>query len=133
MHKQKATARKDRRTAGKTAKKESVGYSETDDAITITIKGQALANLRKIAAAINSVSWCDYDNTALTVLRGFVVGDILHDLGHRTRRCLGICMGGVGEIADLIVSGIDTGFKDGTPEDRERKAALEQAFAKAGL
>lgn len=113
--------------------KGGIAYTETADAITITIKGQALANLRTIAATMNSVEWCDNDNAALTVLDGFAVGDILHDLGQPTSKCRGICVGGVGELCDLILSGIDTGFDDGTPEDRERKAALEQAFAKAGL
>ena len=126
------------RTAGKTATKKYTGmggiaYAETTDTITINIRGRQLANLRRIAAAMNSVGWCDDDNGALTVLDGFVVGDILHNLGQPTGRYCGMCVGGVGEIAELIVSAIDTGFKDGTPEDKERKAALSAAFAKAGL
>ncbi len=123
-------------TTGKTAKKITTGgvaYAETADAITITIGGRQLANLRRIAAAMNSVGWCDSDNTALTVLAGFVVGGDLYFLGQPTKKYHSIVLDGVGTIADNIISAIDTGYDDGTPEDRERKAALSAAFAKAGL
>ena len=112
---------------------DEIAYAETENALTITISGKPLANLRTIASAMNSIEWCDNDNTASTVLDGFIVGDWLHELGRPTEKWHGITADGVGEITDMIVSGIETDFESDSPKDKERRAALRATFDKFGV
>ena len=112
---------------------DEIAYSETGNALTITIIGKPLTNLRAIADAMNSIEWCDNDNTASTVLDGFIVGDLLHRLGQPTAKWNGITHDGVGEITDLIVDGIETDCEPDSPKDKERRAALRATFDKFGV
>lgn len=108
-------------------------YTETETAVTITVTGKPLENLRAIAAAMNETDWCDNDNTAATVLDGFVVGSSLSDLGTPVKMYRDICVGGVGEITTLILDAIDTGHPDESPESKARLAALRAAFVRHGV
>ena len=101
-----------------------VEFTDDGQAVTIRVTGKAYVNLAKVAAAMNTVDWCDDDNTPATVC-DFWIGSFLW----RTQYAPGE---GVGEdIADLmndIQDGIDTDYPDGTPEDAARKRELSAAF-----
>ena len=111
---------------------DGINYAESENTITITICGRPLDNLRKIAPAMNSMDWWDGDTTPLSVL-DFIVGDSLHNLGQPKDKTCKIHFGCVGEITDLIVDGIDTGYDWNTPEDDKRKATLRAAFDRLGV
>ena len=112
-----------------------ITYTETADAVTVTITGAALGNLRKMATALNSLEWCDNDNTPASVLDNFIIGyGLLNKLCEDTRWYGNSRAGGAGDIAvDLIVSLIDTGYDDNTPEDKARKRELLEALEAAGI
>ena len=112
---------------------DGIDYAENENTITITICGRPLDNLRKITTAMNSTDWCGGDNTPLSVLDAFIVGDWLRELGRPTKKWHGITVDGVGEITDMIVSGIETDFESDSPKDEERRAALRATFDKFGV
>ena len=111
--------------------KSDITYTSTAEAVSITIKGNALVNLRKIAEVINS--WGDRDNTDISILESFVVGDFLYWLSRNIDHSAKYQVGNVGEITVMIVDGIDTGHELDTPQDKARKDELRTAFEKAGL
>lgn len=101
-----------------------VEFADDGNAVTIRVTGKAYENLAKVAAAMNTVDWCDDDNTPATVC-DFWIGSFLW----RTQYAPG--EGGAENIADLmndIQYSIDTGHPDGTPEDAARKRELSAAF-----
>lgn len=107
-------------------------YTENENAITITITGKPLENLRKIAAAMNETDWCDDDNTPSSILDSFIVGSLFSDLGTPVEKERHYC-GDVGEIVELILGGIDTGHPDESPESETKLAALRAAFVRHGV
>ena len=101
-----------------------VEFADDGNAVTIRVTGKAYRNLAKVAAAMNTVDWCDDDNTPATVC-DFWIGSFLW----RTQYAPG--EGGAENIDDLmndIQDSIDTGHPDGTPEDAARKRELSAAF-----
>ena len=87
----------------------------------IRISGDAYKNLVKIAEALNSVEHFDSDNTAETVADAFIFGDMAWKLSDSEDAL---------EEALSIAYGIDSGFKDGTEQDKKVKALLHSAFKK---
>lgn len=108
-------------------------YAETENAVTITITGEPLGVLRKIAAAMNDTDWCDNDNTPSTILDEFIVGDLFANLGTPAKMYRGICVGGVGEITTYILDAIDTGRPCESPESKARLDALRATFTRYGV
>ena len=106
-----------------------VTYHDNGEAVTITLQGEAYANLRKIVDTMNAVDWCENDNTTQSVLANFIVGDGLLDELARPMGGIGNSYHGVGEITSLIWEGIDTGA-DGE-EDRRMRDELSDAFEAA--
>ena len=103
---------------------EAVTFADEGNAVTIRVTGKAYANLAKVAAAMNSVAWCDDDNTPATVC-DFWIGSLLR----RTQYAPG--EGGAEDITDLtndIKDGIDTGHPYESPEDMARKRELSAAI-----
>ena len=113
--------------------KSDITYTSTAEAVSITIKGNALVNLRKIAEVINNTSWGDRDNTDISILESFVVGDFLYWLSRNIDHSAKYQVGNVGEITAMIADGIDTGHELDTPQDKARRDELRTAFEKAGL
>ena len=93
-------------------KQKNNGEGDKTRSISIKIDGEDYANLQRLADAMNSVGWCDNDNTPETIVKAF----FWHIEDYRT-------------MCDDVADGIDTGFADGTPQDHERKKALRVAFA----
>ena len=98
---------------------ESITFTDNgDNSLTLRISGAAYQNIAKIAETMNSVAWCDKDNTALTIAETFMFvyeTDNLTDAKGST------------EIAEFIADGIDTGTAD-EAEDKKRKNELIAAF-----
>lgn len=113
--------------------KSTVTYSETENEITVHIRGAIRENLKKIADTMNGVSWCDNDNTATGILDTFIIGYWLRQLETPTGKVGNVPACGIGEATENIAEGIYTGFEDGTPEDETRKDELRTAFELAGL
>ena len=113
--------------------KNTVTYDEAENEITVHIRGTIRENLKKIADAMNGVSWCDNDNTATGVLDNFIIGYWLRQLETPTGMVGNIPARGIGEATENIANGIYTGFEDGTPEDEMRKDELRTAFELVGL
>lgn len=85
----------------------------------ITVQGKPYENAQKIAHAMNAATWTDSDHDLTWVFRWW-------------------CLQGVTELGEApaetvaqITSGIDTGFKEGTPEDTARREELGKAFDEA--
>lgn len=97
------------------------------ESITVTIRGTAVDNLRKAAETMNALAWCGQDNTAESVLRGFAVFQFEY-WGAEWPHFKGFYLC---DQLDNIADGIDTGFKEGTPEDTERREELRAALYKA--
>jgi len=98
-----------------------------DGTITITLTGRIAANLHKAADAMNTVPWCDDDNTAATVLANFVLWELLNwGEGPRHNE-----YSGVSDETAYIVDGIDTGAGDDEELEKKRKDELNAAFDKA--
>lgn len=89
-----------------------------DNSMTLRISGIAYQNIAKIAETMNSVEWCDKDNTALTIAKTFM---FLYETDNLTDAK------GSTEIAEFIADGIDTGTAD-EAEDKKRKNELIAAF-----
>jgi len=100
-----------------------ITYTSDADKLTITVTGAAFANLKKIADTMNTVDWCDDDNTPEGIFR-FWLGDFMDRIGDDKD---------VKEITSDICYAIDTDYDDDTPEDKERKAKLRDAFEAVGL
>ena len=116
--------------------KSDIAYSSTAEAVTITIKGNALVNLRKIAEVTNNLSWGNKDgseDTDISTLENFIVGYFFDCLSRNVDRSTPYHIGNVSEIAEMVVDGIDTGCEIDTPQDKARKDELRTAFEKAGL
>lgn len=103
---------------------EPVTFADDGHAVTIRVTGKAYANLAKVAAAMNTVDWCDDDNTPATVC-DFWIGSFLWRTQYAPGE--GAC-GGINDLTNDITEGIDTGHPDGTPEDAARKRELSAAF-----
>lgn len=97
-----------------------ISYTNDTTSATITISGEAFENLARLVRAVNETEWCDCDNSAADLLENFIVGPLVERLEMGADR--------VKEIGDEIISAIDTGFQDGTPEDTRRKRELSAAF-----
>lgn len=106
--------KKPKTTAGKTAER----------TITLTISGERYDALERVAKAMNTVSWCDSDNTPETVFEGFVGSWVEGMLDSPSDLC------------DTVLSGIATG-DDGrgapAPLHTARLDELRDAFARAGI
>lgn len=108
-----------------------ITYTDDGNAVTIRISGDAYANLKTIAKTMNGVSWCETDNTPITVLDNFVLSELEDGLANPTRMYGSVVCGGVGQTADYICESIDTGFDDGTQEHKARYAELRKALLAA--
>ena len=113
--------------------KNDIEYTSTPNAVVVTIKGNALRNLRKIAKVMNNWGDGGKDNTDISVLKNFVVGAFLCWLSRNVDRSVPYYVGNVGEIANMIADGIETGYGLDTAQDKARKDELRTAFEKAGL
>ena len=113
--------------------KNDIEYTSTPNAVVVTIKGNALVNLRKIAKALNNWEGGDKDNTDISVLENFVVGDFLYWLSRNADHSAPYHIGNVSEIADMIADGVDTGCELDTPQDKAHRDELRTEFEKAGL
>ena len=111
----------------------STTYEERNNEIVVHISGTIRENLKKVADTLNGVGWCDTDNTAISVLDGFIIGHWLRQLETPTAKFGNIKCGGIGEAVALIVEAVDTGFADGTDESKNRKDELLKAFDAAGF
>ena len=80
--------------------------------ISIEINGEAYADLQRMADAMNTVEWCDNDNTPESIVKEFL-----------------LVISNYYEMCEMVTEGIYTGFEDGTPQERERIKALNAAFA----
>lgn len=80
--------------------------------ISIEINGEAYADLQRMADAMNSVEWCDNDNTPESIVKEFL-----------------LVISNYYEMCETVAGDIYTGFDDGTPQERERIKALHVAFA----
>ena len=94
------------------------------DLITIVINGRRYENLKKVAEAMNGVSWCNHDNTAKDVFDAFVFP------------CAEDYLDSPKELAESILSCIATG-EDGEsvpePLHSERLKKLRAAFSVFGV
>lgn len=102
-------------------------YHDNGEAVTITISGNAYANLRKIADAMNAASWTDNDHTPSWAVR-YWIGDLIDSLGEARKTC---DYANVTELVEDIVNNIDT--KAEGDEDRARRDELRAAFDAAGV
>lgn len=101
-----------------------VEFADDGNAVTIRVTGKAYENLAKVAAAMNSVGWCDDDNTPATIC-DFWVGSFLWRTQYAPDSVDGC---DITDVMNDIQNGIDTGHPDGTPEDAARKRELAAAF-----
>ena len=111
-------------TAGKTARhgaRCAAHRKTTPKRITLTIDGERYAALERVAEALNGIPWCCSDNTAESVFREWV-WPFADDPTRNPREWCG-----------LVEGSFDTGYADGTPEDRARIAEVRAAFEAAGL
>jgi len=99
-----------------------------DGTITITLTGRIAANLHRAAAAMNTVPWCDDDNTACDVLANFVFWQQMLNWGETGKHHF---LNGLADEIGLIEDSIDTGAGDDKELDKKRKDELKAAFAKA--
>ena len=86
--------------------------------ITLVIDGEWYQNLKRVADAMNTVSWCENDNTPESVFCEFVKWDF------------GELLGSLRNIGECVAANIDTGFEDGTAEHGARIAELRAAFGR---
>ena len=101
-----------------------VEFADDGNAVTIRVTGKAYANLAKVAAAMNTVDWCDDDNTPATIC-DLWIGSFLWRTQYAPGKNAGC------DITDVMIDiqdCIDTGHPDGTPEDAARKRELSAAF-----
>ena len=86
--------------------------------ITLVIDGEWYENLKRVADAMNTVSWCYTDNTPETVFKEFV------------EYALEYVLGSVRELCSQVSDAIDTGYegKDETKHNA-RLSELRAAFA----
>ena len=110
MSKQTETARRD-------AHKSGCARCADEKKITLVIDGEWYQNLKRVADTMNTVSWCDGDNTPETVFDEFVKWEIDYTLGS------------VRELCSQVAEAIDTGYegKDDT-KHYARLAELRAAF-----
>ena len=80
-------------------------------AISVEISGEEYADLQRMADAMNSVGWCDNDNTPESIVKYFL-----------------LVTGSYRDMCDGVLSGIDTGVEADTPQERERINELAAAF-----
>ena len=113
-------------------KTETVKYTNTGDAVTITVQGAAYKNLVAIADAMNAVAWCDNDNAPESIL-SLLIGDLVDDLSSKARYYEHIPTGGIANVADEVCSAIDTGAEPDTAEDRGKRDELRREFSRRGL
>lgn len=69
-----------------TIKQEPVTYTETTESVTITIRGKAFGNLKKIADAMNGASWTENDHTPAWAVR-YWIGSFLDRLAYTPETC----------------------------------------------
>lgn len=101
-----------------------VEFADDGNTVTIRVTGKAYANLAKVAAAMNTVDWCDNDNTPATIC-DLWIGRFLWWTQYAPGKNAGC------DITDVMIDiqdCIDTGHPDGTPEDAARKRELSAAF-----
>lgn len=102
---------------------DAVTFEDHGDKLTITVTGEVYANLRRVADAMNKVSWTDDDNTPDSVCE-FWIGGLLRRVGDSPD--VGSC--NVTDLTTDIQDGIDTGAVDGSETDKARRRELEAAF-----
>ncbi len=108
---------KRRETARKDAHKSGCAQCAGEKKITLTIEGKQYENLKRIADAMNTVSWCDTDNTPETVWKGFVEWGLTYTLDS------------IRELCEQVEGGIDTGFeRSDETKHLARIAELRAAF-----
>lgn len=103
-----------------------ITIADNGESLTITLTGEAVANLRKAAETMNALEWCGSDNTAESVLRGFACFPLTY-WGESAPHFKGLCLC---EQLDNLVDGIDTDAED-DDEDAARKAELRDALYRA--
>lgn len=108
------------RTAGKTVKKRRTRRTTQKHRITFTVTGERYALLKRVADAMNKVSWCDNDNTPESVFMGFV------------EPFAGGLLDSPDELCEAVLTGIatsDDGLTDAPePTHAARIAELDKAF-----
>ena len=123
-------------TAGKTAKKaaavQPVTYRQTSNALTITLRGSAFANLKAIADAMNATSWCGTDSTPMDVV-DIWCGQFLDQLAEPGRYYKNIIIGGIDEVAADFVTNLETEEPEGSPADKRKRDELRKQLQSHGL
>lgn len=116
----------------KAAAAQPVTYRQTSDALTITLRGSAFAYLKAVADAMNATSWCDKDNTPKDVFRIWC-GQFIGQIGKPGLWYHNIAVGGVAEVAEDLVTAIDTDEPDGSDADKHKRAELRKQLQVRGL
>ena len=108
-----------RETARRDAQKSGCARCADEKKITLVIEGEWYQNLKRVADTMNTVSWCNDDNTAESVFEEFVFPWMLDFLQSPKR------------LAESILEGIATG-EDGEclpePQHSARIEELRTAF-----
>lgn len=111
------------------ASERPVTYADNGNAVTVTISGAAYANLRRVADAMNGVSWTENDHDPAWAV-SYYVGPFLDRLADTPETC---ASENVTDLTSDIMLNLDTGHREGTPEDKARRDELRTAFEAAGL
>lgn len=101
-----------------------VVFEQDGEKITITITGRVYANMKRVADALNGVSWTDSDNTPASVCE-FWIGSLLWRVGFMPEENE---TNNVTELTSDIQDGIDTGADFGSKTDEVRRRELKAAF-----
>ncbi len=109
----KKTARKDTRTAGKTARGTNTGKATQRGIIAPKVSGAEYDALARVAEAMNACAWCDNDNTAETVFRDFMWNWFSRHLNYA-------------DLSQIVLADIDTGTTGRA--SRARRDALARSF-----
>lgn len=110
----------------KVFKMNEITIADCGESLTITLTGEAVANLRKAAEVMNGLKWCDNDNTAESILSGFALFN-LESWGESTTHYKGLYLC---DQLDIIADAIDTLAAD-DDEDKERREELRSALYRA--
>ena len=103
---------------------ENVTFEDVGGELKISVRGKVYENFRRIAEAMNSVSWTDSDNTASTICDIWIC-DFLRRVAYapdESRTC---------DVTDLttdLQDSLDTGYPDGSSADKARRRELREAF-----
>lgn len=98
-----------------------ISITDTNGALHVTVDGEQYANLAKVAASMNRAPWTDGDNTPQSVFENFTFS--------LTEQFLNT----PAEMAEDILSCVDTGAKEPSPLYKQRIAELKAAFVADGI